>query len=121
MTEGEIFGILGPNGAGKTTAIECAIGLRRPDAGTIRLLGLDPHADQAKVHEIVGVQLQSGVLPAKLRVGAILAEYRSFYRDPVRRVNSPPVPGPYSRQARTAWTSSPARLSFRSCRMWLTT
>jgi energy-coupling factor transporter ATP-binding protein EcfA2 len=34
VTEGEIFGILGPNGAGKTTAIECAIGLRRPDAGT---------------------------------------------------------------------------------------
>src|SRR5213076_2827489 len=60
VTEGEIFGILGPNGAGKTTAIECAIGLRRPDAGTIRLLGLDPHAElgAAQVHEIVGVQLQ---------------------------------------------------------------
>ena len=39
VAEGEIFGILGPNGAGKTTAIECAIGLRRPDVGTIRLLG----------------------------------------------------------------------------------
>ncbi len=82
VAEGEIFGILGPNGAGKTTAIECAIGLRRPDAGTIRLLGLDPHADQDQVHEIVGVQLQSGALPAKLRVGEILEEYRSFYRDP---------------------------------------
>ena len=44
VAEGEIFGILGPNGAGKTTAIECAIGLREPDAGTIRLLGLDPRA-----------------------------------------------------------------------------
>jgi ABC-2 type transport system ATP-binding protein len=73
---------LGPNGAGKTTAIECAIGLRRPDAGTIRLLGLDPHADPHQVHEFVGVQLQSGALPAKLRVGEILEEYRSFYRDP---------------------------------------
>ena len=82
VAEGEIFGILGPNGAGKTTAIECAIGLRRPDAGTIRLLGLDPHADAGKVHEIVGVQLQSGALPAKLRVGEILEEYRSFYRYP---------------------------------------
>jgi ABC-2 type transport system ATP-binding protein len=78
----EIFGILGPNGAGKTTAIECAIGLRQPDAGTIRLLGLDPRADRDKVHEIVGVQLQAGALPAKLRVGEILEEYRSFYRDP---------------------------------------
>jgi len=82
VAEGEIFGILGPNGAGKTTAIECAIGLRRPDAGTIRLLGLDPHADPHQVHEFVGVQLQSGALPAKLRVGEILEEYRSFYRDP---------------------------------------
>jgi ABC-2 type transport system ATP-binding protein len=82
VAEGEIFGILGPNGAGKTTAIECAIGLRRPDAGTIRLLGLDPHADPHQVHEFVGVQLQSGALPPKLRVGEILEEYRSFYRDP---------------------------------------
>ena len=82
VTEGEIFGILGPNGAGKTTAVECAIGLRRPDAGTIRLLGLDPRADREKIHEIVGVQLQSGALPAKMRVGEILEEYRSFYRDP---------------------------------------
>jgi len=39
---GEIFGILGPNGAGKTTTVECIQGLRRPDGGTIRVLGLDP-------------------------------------------------------------------------------
>jgi len=82
VAEGEIFGILGPNGAGKTTAIECAVGLRQPDTGTIRLLGLDPRADRDKVHEIMGVQLQAGALPAKLRVGEILQEYRSFYRDP---------------------------------------
>jgi ABC-2 type transport system ATP-binding protein len=82
VAEGEIFGILGPNGAGKTTTVECAIGLRSADAGTIRLLGLDPHADRDEVHEIVGVQLQSGALPPKLRVGEILRMYRSFYRDP---------------------------------------
>jgi ABC-2 type transport system ATP-binding protein len=82
VAEGEIFGILGPNGAGKTTTVECAIGLRSPDAGTIRLMGLDPHADRDEVHEIVGVQLQAGALPPKLRVGEILRMYRSFYRDP---------------------------------------
>ncbi len=82
VAEGEIFGILGPNGAGKTTTVECAIGLRSPDAGTIRLLGLDPHADRDEVHEIVGGQLQAGALPPKLRVGEILRMYRSFYRDP---------------------------------------
>jgi ABC-2 type transport system ATP-binding protein len=82
VAEGEIFGILGPNGAGKTTTVECAIGLRDPDAGTIRLLGLDPHADRDEVHEIVGVQLQTTALPPKLRVGEILDMYRSFYRNP---------------------------------------
>src|ERR1700722_16619544 len=80
VAEGEIFGILGPNGAGKTTTVECAIGLRVPDAGTVRLLGLDPQADRDKVHEIVGVQLQASAMPAKLRVGEILDLYRSFYR-----------------------------------------
>ena len=82
VAEGEIFGILGPNGAGKTTAIECAIGLREPDAGTIRLLGLDPGADRAELHQVVGVQLQASAFPPKLRVGEILGMYRSFYRHP---------------------------------------
>ncbi len=82
VAAGEIFGVLGPNGAGKTTTVECAIGLRTPDSGTVRLMGLDPRADRDRVHEIVGVQLQAGALPAKLRVGEILDMYRSFYRDP---------------------------------------
>src|SRR5580704_867243 len=82
VAEGEIFGILGPNGAGKTTTVECAVGLRTPDSGTIRLLGLDPQADRDEIHEIVGVQLQASALPAKLRVGEILDMYRSFYREP---------------------------------------
>src|SRR5262245_17196881 len=82
VAEGEILGILGPNGAGKTTTVECAIGLRSPDSGTIRLLGLDPRADRDEIHQIVGVQLQASALPAKLKVGEILDMYRSFYREP---------------------------------------
>jgi ABC-2 type transport system ATP-binding protein len=82
VAEGEIFGILGPNGAGKTTTVECVIGLRSPDSGTVRLLGLDPKADRDEVHEFVGVQLQAGAMPAKLKVGEILDMYRSFYREP---------------------------------------
>ena len=46
VEEGEIFGILGPNGAGKTTTVECIEGLRTPDCGTIRVLGLDPRRDR---------------------------------------------------------------------------
>jgi ABC-2 type transport system ATP-binding protein len=82
VEEGEIFGILGPNGAGKTTTVECAVGLRTPDAGTIRLLGYDPFADRDEVREIVGVQLQQSAQPDRLRVREILDMYRSFYRHP---------------------------------------
>jgi ABC-2 type transport system ATP-binding protein len=80
VEEGEIFGILGPNGAGKTTTVECVEGLREPDGGRISVLGLDPHA--AGLREVVGVQLQDGRLPDKLRVDEALDLYRSFYRHP---------------------------------------
>src|SRR5580693_10701734 len=82
VAEGEIFGILGRNGAGKTTTVECATGLRSPDSGTIRLMGLDPRTERDQIREIVGVQLQESAFPAKLRVGEILEEFRSFYRQP---------------------------------------
>ncbi len=60
---GEIFGMVGPNGAGKTTTVECIEGLRRPDGGEVRLLGLDPLAQRLAVAERVGVQLQESALP----------------------------------------------------------
>ncbi len=82
VAEGEIFGILGPNGAGKTTTVECVTGLRRPDSGRIRVLGLDPQADGPELHELVGVQLQDSQLPRLLKVREILDLYRSFYRNP---------------------------------------
>jgi ABC-2 type transport system ATP-binding protein len=82
VAEGEIFGVLGPNGAGKTTTVECVIGLRSPDAGSIRVMGLDPGQDREDLHQIVGAQLQESALPAKLRIGEILDLYRSFYREP---------------------------------------
>ena len=82
VAEGEIFGILGPNGAGKTTTIECAIGLRTPDSGSVRVLGLIPGVDKEQLHLVVGAQLQASALPGMLRVGEILGLYRSFYRRP---------------------------------------
>ena len=82
VAEGEIFGILGPNGAGKTTTAECLLGLRTPDAGSIRVLGLDPAVDLDELHVIVGAQLQQSALPGKLKVSEILDLYRSFYSEP---------------------------------------
>ncbi|TQM84590.1 ABC-2 type transport system ATP-binding protein [Saccharothrix saharensis] len=82
VDEGEIFGILGPNGAGKTTTVECVEGLRNPDGGTIRVDGLDPRHDRAKLRTRLGVQLQQSELPDRIRVGEALDLYASFYRDP---------------------------------------
>ncbi len=79
---GEIFGILGPNGAGKTTAVECLEGLRRRDAGQVRVLGLDPKADGHRLHQRIGVQLQETQLPDKLRVSEALEMYASFFPRP---------------------------------------
>ncbi|WP_078901358.1 ABC transporter ATP-binding protein [Actinacidiphila yeochonensis] len=85
VEQGEIFGILGPNGAGKTTTVECVEGLREPDRGEIRVLGLDPRRDRAELTQRLGVQLQDGRLPDRLTVGEALALYGSFYRKPADR------------------------------------
>jgi ABC-2 type transport system ATP-binding protein len=79
VREGEIFGIVGPNGAGKTTTIECLEGLRKPDGGTIRVLGLDPQKDGAALRERIGMQLQQSNLPDRMRVWEALDLYASFY------------------------------------------
>ena len=82
VAEGEIFGLLGPNGAGKTTTAESVSGLRAPDAGEVRVLGRAPARDGAELRELVGVQLQDGALPDRLRVREALELYSTFYRDP---------------------------------------
>jgi ABC-2 type transport system ATP-binding protein len=79
---GEIFGIVGPNGAGKTTTVECIGGLRRPDSGSLRVLGLDPVADRAAVRRKLGIQLQESQLPDRIKVWEVLDLYSSFYRKP---------------------------------------
>jgi ABC-2 type transport system ATP-binding protein len=85
VEDGEIFGILGPNGAGKTTTVECLVGLRRPDGGSARTLGIDPNAGPAQaraLHRRVGSQLQEAALPARMTVAEAISLYASFYRDP---------------------------------------
>ncbi|MFE4819867.1 ABC transporter ATP-binding protein [Streptomyces sp. NPDC056704] len=82
VEEGEIFGILGPNGAGKTTTVECVEGLRIPDAGRVRVTGLDPVADHEQVARVLGAQLQESELQAKLTVREALELYAAFYRHP---------------------------------------
>ncbi|WP_120006322.1 ABC transporter ATP-binding protein [Nesterenkonia muleiensis] len=80
---GQTFGILGSNGAGKTTTVEMIAGLRRPTQGHVRILGLDPFADRAKVRQVLGVQLQQATLHDALTVRELVDLYRSFYPKPL--------------------------------------
>jgi ABC-2 type transport system ATP-binding protein len=79
VREGEIFGMVGPNGAGKTTTIECLEGLRKPDGGTVRVLGVDPQKESDVLRERTGMQLQQSNLPDRMKVWEALDLYASFY------------------------------------------
>jgi ABC-2 type transport system ATP-binding protein len=78
VADGEIFGLIGPNGAGKTTTVECVEGLRRPDDGRIRVLGLDPRSQAHEVRCRLGCQLQEAALPDRIKVWEALDLFASF-------------------------------------------
>jgi ABC-2 type transport system ATP-binding protein len=79
---GRLTALLGPNGAGKTTTVECCEGLRRPDGGEVRVLGLDPVRDAAALRPRVGVMLQDGGLPSTVPAGEVLRHVATMYRVP---------------------------------------
>jgi ABC-2 type transport system ATP-binding protein len=79
---GEVTAILGPNGAGKTTTIEVCEGYRSADAGTVRVLGLDPARDAARLKPRVGVMLQSGGIPPAVPAGEYLRTLSRFHVKP---------------------------------------
>ena len=83
VDEGEVFGMVGPNGAGKTTTIECIEGLRRPDEGSLRVLGMDPQRDGYELRERIGVQLQESALPDRIKVWEALDLFACYYRKSV--------------------------------------
>jgi ABC-2 type transport system ATP-binding protein len=80
---GEVTAILGPNGAGKTTTVEVCEGYRRADGGTVRVLGLDPAADGARLRPRVGVMLQSGGIPPAVPAGEYLRLLSKFHAHPL--------------------------------------
>ncbi|MCG8919623.1 ABC transporter ATP-binding protein [Actinokineospora sp. PR83] len=79
VAEGEFFGILGPNGAGKTTTLEIVEGLRRPDGGSVRLLGENPFPRNVKLLPRVGVQLQASAFFEKLSAREQLETFAALY------------------------------------------
>jgi ABC-2 type transport system ATP-binding protein len=79
---GKVTAVLGPNGAGKTTAVECAVGLQRPDAGAVSVLGSDPWGAGADHRARVGVMLQSGGLPNGAKPMRLLRHLAALYAEP---------------------------------------
>ena len=82
VRRGTVFGFLGANGAGKSTAIECILGTKQADCGTVRLLGQDPKERRRELFQRIGVQFQEGDHQPEIKVSELCEETASLYRDP---------------------------------------
>lgn len=80
---GEVFGLLGANGAGKSTTIECVLGIKSYDSGTVSILGMDPQRDRKRLFEKVGVQFQEACYQDRIRVGELCRVTQSLYQKPL--------------------------------------
>ncbi|NSC21009.1 ABC transporter ATP-binding protein [Streptomyces albus subsp. chlorinus] len=83
VAPGTVTAFLGPNGAGKTTTIETCEGYRRPDGGTVRVLGLDPVTQGAELRPRIGVMLQSGGIYPTARAEETLRHMATLHAHPL--------------------------------------
>ncbi|MBO0790989.1 MAG: ABC transporter ATP-binding protein, partial [Ktedonobacteraceae bacterium] len=79
---GEVFALLGPNGAGKTTTVETLEGYRKPDGGTLRVLGLDPLRQAQALKPQIGVMLQQDGLYPALTAREVLRLFAGYFENP---------------------------------------
>ena len=84
VNRGEIFGLLGPNGAGKTSTLESLEGLRKPDGGSLRILGVDPVRQPHRLTNLIGVQLQSSGLPGSMTSREAVQFFCAYHGVPLR-------------------------------------
>jgi len=84
VRRGEIFGLVGPNGAGKTTTIECIEGLRKPDSGNLKVLGLNPSGNSRLLKKSIGIQMQESELPDRIKVWEAIDLFSSFYNKTIK-------------------------------------
>ena len=80
VKQGEIFALLGPNGAGKTSTLESLEGLRAPDGGALRVMGVDPARQSRKLRNLIGVQLQTSGLPDNIRPDEAMKFFCAYHR-----------------------------------------
>ena len=81
VMQGTVFGLLGANGAGKSTTIECMLDTRKPDAGTVSILGMNPLLQRKQLFENVGVQFQEANYQDKVTVAELCEVTQSLYRN----------------------------------------
>jgi ABC-2 type transport system ATP-binding protein len=89
VERGEVYGMLGPNGAGKTTTVEILEGYRRRSGGSVSVLGHDPEGHDRRLHERVGIVLQSSGFYPRVTVKEAVAHFAKAYaapRDPVETI-----------------------------------
>lgn len=82
VQKGEVFAMLGHNGAGKSTTIDLILGLKAPERGSAKILGMDAAKNRKQVFERVGVQLQNTRYQPNITVEEACIEYASLYADP---------------------------------------
>lgn len=82
VPSGTVFGLLGANGAGKSTTIECMLGTKQADSGTVRLLGQNPKKKRRTLFQRIGVQFQEGDYQKEIKVSELCEETASLYRTP---------------------------------------
>ena len=82
VQKGEVFALLGHNGAGKSTTIDLILGLKAPDGGSAKILGMDAARNRKQVFEQVGVQLQNTQYQSSITVEEACIEYSSLYAAP---------------------------------------
>lgn len=82
VKSGTVFGLLGANGAGKSTTIECMLGTKQEDSGTVRLLGKDPKKKRRTLFQRVGVQFQKGDYQKEIKVSELCEKTASLYCSP---------------------------------------
>lgn len=80
--KGKVFGLLGANGAGKSTTIECILGTKTADSGTVTIFGSDPKRDRKTLFQKIGVQFQQCDYQPEIRVSELCEETACLYRNP---------------------------------------
>ncbi len=79
VKKGEVLGIIGANGAGKSTTLEIMMGIRKPDAGTVKVLGMNVEEASNEIKQKIGIQLQQTALYDRIKVKEALKLFSSYY------------------------------------------